>query len=424
MAMVAAAANNNPGAANQGAPANDENQPPPAAIPFSLGILSDRPVDYSIPANVKNFHENTKPIAGGYNGNPAELRSFLHQLNVRGNALGWSQPLNVNVPGKAIPINITSGYNQVTLEEVQQYIQSHVAGHQTRGAQADYELFLALHHSLSPSMLNKTSLRPEQYKVTVNGTVYDSGACLLMAMIREVTTTSKATQIQITRELHKIGVPEFEALDWNVSAITEKYRTIFDQMRSFGQQPPDMVPTILDSFKACPDEGLKGYVQSILNDYYDDKIDLDNEKLLSRLEANYKIRVADGSYNVPTADQKKIIALEARLSDVLSKQAKHSSQSNGDREGSGRSQAWMTKAPSADNDKCKKVGDTWTLQRGNKKFVWCEHHKKWGRHKSSDCKANKRDSSDDDAPTPPPASGAGLSLQANMSDYLMDDVHT
>ena len=412
--MAAAAANdNNPGAAN------DENQPP-----FSLGLINDRPVDYSIPANVKIFHEHVKPIGGGYSGNAADLRQFLHQLNVRGKALGWVQPLNVDVPGKPIPINIATGYNQLTIEEVQQYIRSHIAGQQTRAAQADYELFHALHNSMGPSLLNKTSLRPEQYQVTVNDTVYDSGACLLMVMIREVTTTSKATQIQLTRELHKMGVAEFEALDWNVSAIVEKYRLMFDQMRSFGQLPPDMVPTILDGFKSCPDQGLKDYVQSTLNDFYDDKVQLDNEKLLSRIEANYKIRVADGSYNVPTADQKKIIALEARLSDVLSKQAKHSSQSNGDREGSGRSQAWMTKAPSADNDKCKKVGDTWTLQRGNKKFVWCEHHKKWGRHKSSDCKANKQDSSEDDAPTPPPAGGTGLSLQANMSDYLMDDVRT
>ena len=207
-----------------------------------------------------------------------------------------------------------------------------------------------------------------------------------------------------------------------MSALAEKVRLLFDQLRSFGQKPLNMMPTLLDIVKNCPDEGLKGYVQSTLNDYFDDKLQLDNENLLTRIESNYKIRVEDGSYNIPTADQQKIIALEARLSDLLAKHAKETCGGKSKGNSNCRSQEWMLKPPSASNDKCKKDGNVWTIQRGSKKFIWCEHHKKWGRLKTTECKASQRTNDDSQGNSPPTTEGAGLRLEAQIANYLMDDV--
>jgi hypothetical protein len=139
----------------------------------------------------------------------------------------------------------------------------------------------------------------------------------------------------------------------------------------------------------CEDEVFKRYIEAKENQY-DDGLAMTEIELMQVALTKYQTRVDGGEWQVLTAEQEKIVTLEARLKrqeqqinkkgNQKKKLVKDQPKGQDPKQSWNKKPDWMLKHPTEQEKKAgKKVVD-------GKEYYWCESHKAWGRHKSEECK--------------------------------------
>jgi hypothetical protein len=161
-------------------------------------------------------------------------------------------------------------------------------------------------------------------------------------------------------------------------------RDLLDSLYARGETTHDLLANLFKAYKVATDRTFVEYIRK-KEDQYDEGDEIDVDLLMLQAGNKYKTMVQQGTWAAPSAEEEKIIALEAKIKS-LQKTGKKKDKDKGQPKGKGKKNNqkrnkpdWMTKEPSPQEmNKSKKVN--------KKEYWWCKTHKSWCRHKTSDCK--------------------------------------
>jgi hypothetical protein len=283
-------------------------------------------------------------------------------------------------------VNVLTNYGELTLEHLRAFASTYVAT-PTRVAQDSVMLYECIWNTLSKSGRSKVWVWKDEFHINAIPT----GILLLKLVIREAHIYTNAT----VRHLRE----KISTLDGFIATIghdIEKFNAhvinVVNGLKARGHTSQDVLANLFKAYKTVPDIEFVRYIKE-KEDSYDDGNHTTEEALMLKAADKYKRMVEANEWKTPSPEHEKIIALEAAIKKLNSKQPKSNSTStstngkakkksnNKSKEGETTSKTkpdWMTKAPPTGSPRTKTVDE--------KEYFWCNKHKAWGRHKPEDCK--------------------------------------
>jgi hypothetical protein len=360
-----------------------------AAVPFALApaLVDNAVIDYSTATGAKLYAKATEALKDLYNGSEGDLGLFLQQIKTRAEAFGWVHILAVP-PDLADPdetINILQHYGQITLAEVQAFAATYVET-QTRAAQDDAQLYQCLRKSLTKDAETNIVLHEEDYTIGER----PSGLVLLKVIIREAYVDTNATVRHIREQLNSLDT-HIIRLGSDIIKFNAKVMMYRKGLAARGAITTDLLNNLFKAYKAASDAEFVDYIK-YHERQYDDGVTITPDHLMHIALNKYKMKLEQNTWNAPTEEQEKIIALEARIDKLIKARDKQhekskfdnpkrkSKQNKGKRKGKQAyaKPAWMFVAPNP-GDQSKKTVD-------GKDYWWCTNHKSWCRHSTDRCK--------------------------------------
>lgn len=385
-----------------------QNLPLVQAVPiFSLtpaqssNAIIDHSTKYGLELYYKSIYKLQEELFSVEEGG---LHTFLNALYDRSIDAGWdsilSIPSDVNFPDDDL-IDLIANYGEVTMEQIRDHTQLY-AGIACRAAQDSRALYTCLMNSLSIQGKNKITL----YKADYHANRQPVGALLLKVIIRECRLDTRATDRHLRNQLTDL-TDRLKSMNYDIPMFNLHILGVLAKLRARGGTtiPSDLLAHLFKAYERCPDQDFVIFIKH-RKQAYDMGQDFEPQDLMQYAQIQYQIQVQDGTWQKPSADQERIVALEAQFSDYKKKHPSSgpgngrsggrtgSSQGRGgggrgNGKGRGRGKArntnspapaadWKLKAPK-DNEKNKPI------KKDGKTFWWCPNHKKWGTHKLSQC---------------------------------------
>ena len=361
------------------------NQNPNVRVQFALapGLAEVGVLDYSTASGAKIYRAATQPLMEDlFDCEPQGLKVFLACLEDRSIINGWDPILDI--PENALNPNdnlrnLIHKFGQITLQEVQDHARLYV-GYQERAAQDSMQLYQCLMASLSKEAKAKVMVWKEEYMIAG----FPSGAALLKIIIRESHIDTRATVRHIRDKLSSLDL-YLPTIGNDIIKFNTYVKDLLDSLYARGETTHDLLANLFKAYKAASDKTFVEYIRK-KEDQYDEGEDIDVNLLMLQAGNKYKTMIQQGTWAAPSAEEEKIIALEAKIQQMqkgTSKKNKKGNQNKGNgKKGSSNNRkkpAWMTKEPAQNEmNKSKKVN--------NKEYWWCKTHKSWCRHKDSECK--------------------------------------
>ena len=363
------------------------------AVPFALtpALVDLGVINYTTAEGKKLYSKATQSLYSStvdyYDGKAEKLSAFLFKLKTRSQEYGWLEGgiLEVDVGTVAAPVvvNMLDNYGEISLAQVQAHAGTYVA-QQNRAAQDSMMLFQCIMQSLTTECLDNVRNKAAAY--TING--IPSGTSLVWLLIQEARMDTNATIKRITGQI--ANLPEYmQRVKSDVAKFNLHVEDLVAQLAARGLTSNELLINLFQAYQMCEDEVFKRYIEAKENQY-DDGLAMTETELMQVALTKYQTRVDGGEWQVLTAEQEKIVTLEARLKRQEQQRNKTGNQKNklvknqpkGQylEQGRNKKPDWMLKHPSEQEKKAgKKVVD-------GKEYYWCESHKAWGRHKSEECK--------------------------------------
>jgi len=337
------------------------------------GLTSDQPIDYSTTWGLKQWTESTKKLSDTlYDGSPQNLKMFLERLASRVVTAGWKSITRVD--GK----DLLTQYGTITIADCKTAAQGYLK------LDKDGDLVINKQSQMSTQMLNciQASITDEcALKVVTSGENYEveakngderemvqDGPTYLRILISRVTIDSRSTVSYIRKTLSELD-DYMTSIDYNVTTFNEFVRLQLDALTARGESSSDVMVNLFKGYLAAPDKEFSAYIKQKKNSYEEGQ-DLQEEDLMTMAENKFKSLVRAGEWNVPSKEQKEILALTAKL-EFITKEKK--TDRNERRK---KKFEWKKEAPE---------DITQTKERNGKKYHWCTKHKMWTLHKASDC---------------------------------------
>jgi len=167
-------------------------------------------------------------------------------------------------------------------------------------------------NSLSSSGKAKLNIHDKQY--LIREPPIESGLCLLKILIRESHLDSNATSSMIRTKLSNLDEYLTETNN-GILKFNNHVRMLIDSLTARGETIQDLLTKLFRAYAACSDSTFVKYVADIQTKWEDGE-ELTPEKLMDRFANKYKIMKTKEVWNAPSAEQKKLVALEAKISEL------------------------------------------------------------------------------------------------------------
>jgi len=106
----------------------------------------------------------------------------------------------------------------------------------------------------------------------------------------------------------------------NIQLFNQHVNDLVMSLVARNEDTTDLVTNLLKGYKECADKTFVNYVQR-LEDRIDDGETIDANTLMSRCLTKYKMKMQRNEWQAPTAEDEKIIALQAAIKVMEAKQA-------------------------------------------------------------------------------------------------------
>lgn len=358
-----------------------------AAVNFALapGVLEqDEILDYSQVNAIKHYKSATHPIDECFDVDPAGLKVFLASVRIRCDEFSMNDVINVPTD-IAFPnvdrLLLLDNYAQLSVDQITDWADTYI-GTDSRLAQDNAMLYAFLSKSLTNKGLKKVMLKTDSY--TIDG---DKVASLFLKTICDEAHVSTNASCRQIRQSFGLLSEKIEELGWNIAKFNEYVEDSIDTLHAHGQEPgPDLLNQLFTAYKAVPDTNFNRWIVRREDDF-DDGTTITHLQLLTASAIKYNTLVDEKKWNTPTEDQKKIIAMEAKLEKIQKSRAKGGPTSTigsgtVSRNNNRDTPAWMLIAP---------TDGSLTMTRDGKPFKWCNYHKKWCNHFESNCNKKAQD---------------------------------
>ena len=372
----------------------------------------DGVLDYTTSEGRKLFSSATKSLyhsEEGFDCTPEDLHGFIEVLADRAQECDWdfTNPAEdwdgqgVLVVAKEDPQvnanpdswNLLENHGQIELDLLKKQAPLYL-GTETRRAQDDMMLYKCLFNSLTDAGRQKILIWKKDYVVNDQANDVTNRPCgilLLKVIIRESHIDTNATTTTIRNKLSNLD--EYIAtVNQNITKFNAYVQTQITALETRGETTTDLLANLFKGYAACSDKNFVKYIAN-KEEKYEEGEELNPKKLMLLADTKYKTLVEKGTWDAPSAEEEKIIALQAQVESLQKKMnkagnSKDTSSKTGKEKGKGtpKKPDWMYQEPP--EDKLKEPRN-WN----GKPWYWCS--KKTGgkctpgayrRHKPSECK--------------------------------------
>ena len=356
-------------------------------------LANEGVLDYTDSGAKKLYNKATAPLSEeSYDMSATNLTTFLGDVDTRAVEYGWEPILSIPVDVDADPQVLrllTTEYGKISFAQVQAHVGTYI-DEEGRDAQNSFMLFNCLWSSLSVSAKRKLNLQRDKFQC--NGT--GIGALLLKVIIQTAYIDTRATTMQLRTNLSSLDT-YMTAIKSDITVFNDYVRENLDGLAARGEQSLDVIAYLFKGYEAVTDSKFADFIKRKRDSYEEDDTELTPEELMTATNNKFLNLQRSGLWMKATADQEKIIALEAKV-EQLKKGKQQQSQTKGKEKGKGgdkkgkkdeKRPAWIEVPP--------KSGESETKQQGGKTYYWCANHKRWSinpRHTTATCKginANK-----------------------------------
>jgi hypothetical protein len=245
--------------------------------------------------------------------------------------------------------------------------------------------------SLSREGHRRVNMDKSMYIIKINGHDYTLGNLLLKVILIKSHLDSHALAQAIRAQLANLG-KHISKSGYNITKFNNKVKLLISDLNTRGEQSYDLSYNLMKAYNVVPGDQFRMFM-SHLNNEVDSSGDINPTTLMSRVKTKYKTLLNNGDWNVPSDQEKKIIALEAQVRDL--KKSKRSIGDKGNHKKGDKDKSKGNKNPFPGKEKTTPPkGDmSKPLVCNGKKWYWCSKDTGgkcsgiWRAHKSSKCKA-------------------------------------
>jgi hypothetical protein len=372
-----------------GAPRN-----PNAAI---LGLF-----DYSLTAHTKIYDKNIESLYGSdkttakFDLVPEQLQEFIARVGIRAKRCGWENMLTYPVNGAEL--YIISHYGEVPAQAVRVKALAYLAAG-ARLSQDSEQLYQCLLNSITADALNRLMNVKEEFNVNVgappNVREVTDGPLLLATIISLSYTNTRSMGAIYRTNITNLHDKMQQMKDGNVKELNAYVRLQRNLIAAGGGTCEDLAYHLIRAYKQTGDAEFTTYIKQKEQAWKDGSLTWDSQgnELMKIAETYYIDAIENGVWRQASADQVRIIALEAQilatenLMQGFALAGVHSPNAKGKVTGQRdprpprklRPQdAWKKVAPKAQDPKTKQVN--------RKTYHWCIPHEMWTIHSSSECR--------------------------------------
>jgi hypothetical protein len=371
-----------------------------AAFALSPAMAIPGVIDFTSRAGKGVFRYSTEKLDEElYNCQPDGMIQFLHSLSVRALEYGWDNEVTgiMMIPEDAANVlsninNLIENYGQISLDTILAFETTYI-DQPIRPAQDTYMLYKCLMNSISKEGKSKIMIWRSQFHV--GG--LPSGNLLLKVIIRESHLDTNATISTIRTKLSNL-----DSYMLSIGGDIEKFNTyvkgLEESLTARGQITTDLLINLFKGYLAVEDKSFHLYVLR-KQEEYEEGGTLTEDSLMNLTKNKFTLLKEAGRYNMPSAEEEKILALQAELKQASKQWKKKSDKTETKKKvewkdkdkdkGTGTKKkadkpGWMAEKPKEENLRKSK---SWN----NKDWYWCssdtggkcEGH--WRVHKPSEC---------------------------------------
>lgn len=388
--------------------------PLPPAVPVVAAAAPPAPQFALVPASVTNgafdftsrqgLAVNTQSMKTLYTDDTRfdvdaqGLHAFLGLLTMRSIVTAWDFDIPIDLDPLTIIngpfVNLLSHHGELSLDHILAFAATYV-GQQSRAAQENIQAVQAILNSLSITGYNKV----HAYKDAWHINHLPSALALIKVIIREAFIDTNATT-RILREKLSSLPAQLALVNGDITKLNSFVMTTMEQLRARGQTTADLVANLFKGYLLADDETFVAYIEKKQEDF-DEGNNITYQQLMHLASNKYKILVESGKWRAPSQQDKKILALEAKLAKYESaNKAKAAPNPKGGNK-SGKGAKDKTKKGTSNKEPLPEWQTTFPgqefIKKGEPKVVngkdywWCFTHKRFTMHKNADCEAAKRD---------------------------------
>jgi hypothetical protein len=253
---------------------------------------------------------------------PDGMTQFLQSLSIRATEYGWEDDVGgiMQIPvDPADPMsdtnNLIENYGRITIESIRAFETSYIAM-QVRPAQDTYMLYKCLMKSISKEGKSKITIWKAQYHV--NG--MPSGNLLLKVIIRESHLDTNATISTIRTNLSNLDVYMLK-IGGDITKFNTYVKELIESLTARGEVTTDLLINLFKGYLAVEDKNFNSYILK-KKENYEEGGEQSEDSLMLLAKNKFTLLKDAGRYNMPSAEEEKILALQAEIKQVSKKWSK------------------------------------------------------------------------------------------------------
>ena len=252
-------------------------------------------------------------------------------LSERANEMGWNDSAYgiVHIPkqGQVNAIDpdkdcLLANYGEISMDRIIAFKKSYI-NTSTRAAQDGYMMFRCIWNSLSRTGRNKVQIWEHQY--TVNQRY--SGNLLLKIVIRESHLDSNATTTSIRESLSSLDV-YILTIQCDIVKFNGYVKLMVDSLAARGETTTDLLVNLFKAYTNVSDKVFVSYMGR-KKELHEEGANLSLDEVMTLAANKYKQLKDLETWNAPSPEEEKIMALEARINKMRNNQSNKKKEKNG-----------------------------------------------------------------------------------------------
>eukprot|EP00978_Attheya_sp_CCMP212_P025956 scaffold84501_cov28-Attheya_sp.AAC.1 len=247
---------------------------------------------------------------------PNGFFDFLETLGDRAHECGWlledvgilyihEDTLNPNT----MYLNLLTHYGQMEPDEIRAHENTYIHL-PCKSAQDTGMLYKCIMSSISKEGKDKICIWSTDYKVGN----YVSRALLLKVLIRESHLDRNATMTSIRRQLGELHV-FLPTIGHDITKFNQHVQLLIKSLTVQGETTNDLLSNLFKGYLAASDKVFVLYMTCKQEEYEEGKT-YNSKLIMSLSNTKYKTLKQKSEWNAPTAEEEKILALEAEMSQM------------------------------------------------------------------------------------------------------------
>ena len=270
-------------------------------------------IDYSKAAGRKMYERATAKLEEDlFDCSSEDLYSFLKALKERAREFGWDEPGVgiLSIPDEPHNPNefksLIDYHGEISMETIRAFEETYIDS-ESRAAQDTAQMYRCLMTSMSKEGKRKILVWENMY--TIGG--LGSGNLLLKTIIRESHLDTNATSSSIRTKLTDLD-RYLPTIGQDIVKFNTYVKLLVDGLKTRGEVTQDLLVNLFKGYLACSDTEFVEYIKR-KQDRYEEGDELDPDLLMKNAADKYKTLLQKGQWNVPSASETKILALQSQI---------------------------------------------------------------------------------------------------------------